>query len=162
MTQQPVRFFFDECLSKPVVENQITQSLRLYGSDADVAHLLSKFKSQTPDGVWVPKLANEGGWIVISTDRGKHSKKSEKLPLICRAYGVSHVLLSGKLHSRNMYTKALAIEASWDGLLAAGLAPQGSGHLLHLTSQGNFKLKPLDDATRPEEVTKQQKFFETD
>ena len=162
MTQQPVRFFFDECLSKPVVEREITQSSRLYGSDADVAHLLSKFESQTPDRVWVPQLATEGGWIVISTDRGRHSKKSEKLPLICRAYGVSHVLLSGKLHSRNMYTKALAIEASWEGLFAAGAAPQGSGYLLHLTGQGNFNLKPLGDTTRPEGVAKQTKLFETE
>ena len=162
MTQQPTRFFFDECLSKPVVESQITQSLRLYGSDAEVAHLLSKFEKQTPDSVWIPQLANEGGWVIITADRGRHSKKSEKLPLICRAYGVSHVLLSAKLHSRNMHKKALAIDSSWDGLFAAGSAPKGCGYLLHLTSQDNFRLKPLGDAPRPEGVEKQKKFFEMD
>lgn len=163
MTQQPVRFFFDECLSKPIVESQITPSLRLYGSDAEVAHLFSKFEPQTADSVWIPKLADEGGWIVISADRGINSKKSEKLPLICKSLGVSHVLLSAKLHSRNMYTKAIAIEASWDGLIAIGSAPLGSGYLLHLTGRGhNFKLKPLGDSPHPEDVTKQKKLFETD
>ena len=50
----PVRFFFDECLSKPIVENDLVRSLRLYGSDAEIAHLLTKFPQGCKDPVWIP------------------------------------------------------------------------------------------------------------
>ena len=100
---QPARFLFDECLSRPAVERQICDLLHLYGVDAEIAHLLSKFPPATPDKEWIPEIAKQGGWIIVTSDRGTHSRKDERLPMICRDFGVTHVLLSGSLHRRNTY-----------------------------------------------------------
>lgn len=63
----PARFFFDECLSRPVVERDLARSLELYGSTAEIAHLLTKFGTGgIADRVWVPALAQETGWIVLT------------------------------------------------------------------------------------------------
>jgi hypothetical protein len=137
---QPARFFFDECLSRPVVENDLIRSLRLFGSQAEVAHLLTKFGcGGVQDRVWVPVLAKETSWIVVTADQGKQSKKSEKLPLICRAYGVTHVMLSRGLHKRNMFYKALAIESLWEKLLATADVERGAGYRITMSGE-HFRL----------------------
>ena len=92
---QPIRFLFDECVSRPVVETQIAESLLLYGAEASVD--LGKYSRGVKDRVWIPEIAEEGGWIVVSMDPGQHSRKSERLPIICRAFRVTHVTLSAGL-----------------------------------------------------------------
>lgn len=142
---QPIRFFFDECLSHLVVERQIRDSLQLYGADAEVAHLFGKFSEGMPDAKWIPELSKEGGWIVISSDRGTHSRKDERLPLICRELDVTHVLLSASLHRRNMYYKSLAITTCLPSLIDAASYPPGTGFSLSLRNE-RFCFKKLNDA----------------
>ena len=136
----PIRFLFDECLGRPVVERQIVDSLKLYGADADVTHLCSKFPPGTKDIKWIPAIAQEGGWVVVTADRGKHSKKDEKLPYICRDFGVTHVTLSCGLHRRNMYYKYLAISSCWPALLDAASHPPGTGFSLSMY-RGKFRFR---------------------
>ncbi|MFZ1933546.1 MAG: hypothetical protein WCB27_21790 [Thermoguttaceae bacterium] len=142
---QPIRFFLDECLSHLVVERQIRDSLQLYGADAEVAHLLTKFPKGMPDLEWIPELSKEGGWIVISPDRGSHSKKDERLPDICREMDVTHVIMSAALHRRNMYYKALAITTCWPALLDAASYPAGTGFSLSLRGE-RFCFRKVSDA----------------
>jgi len=152
---QPLRFFFDECLSHLVVERQIRDSLQLYGADAEIAHLFNKFNRGTPDKVWVPELSAEGGWIVISADRGAHSRKDERLPLICRDLDVTHVLLSASLHRRDMHYKFSAINSCWKDLIDAASAPPGTGFSIGLRGAG-FCFKKLSDAKPPQVLPSHQ------
>lgn len=125
---EPIRFLFDECLlGRHTVERELTDSLALFGAEADLAHLFSKFASGTADSEWIPQIANEGGWIVVTCDRGKNSKKSEKLPLICRDLEVTHVVLSAAIQKRSAYCRVMAISACWRQLIAAADAPKGTG-----------------------------------
>ena len=142
---QPVRFLFDECISRLAVECQIRGSLQLYGADAEVAHLFSKFEPSTLDKDWIPALAKEGGWIIITADRGTHSRKDERLPAICRDFDVTHVLLSAALHRRNMYYKALAINSCWPGLLDAATHPPGTGFSISIRGK-HFRFAKVTDA----------------
>lgn len=147
-----IRFFFDECLSRPVVETQITDSLRLYGSDAEVAHLLTKFGRQgVKDSEWVAQLAREGSWVVLSVDQGRRSKKSEKLPSICRAFGVTHVMLSSSIHRRNMYVKAMAIENHWEKLLGLAAVPRGTGYQIKISGKW-FKMEQSTEGPSVAEI----------
>ena len=152
---QPIRFLFDECISRPVVEAQVAQSLALYGAQATVAHFLSKYPCGVKDPAWIPEIAQEGGWVIVSMDRGKHSKKSERLPVICRAFRVTHVMLSSGLEKRSMYYRATAIEACWSDLIAAADAPPGAGYVLsmrHGPSAITFRLGKKTDALPPEDA----------
>src|SRR5439155_9170257 len=50
------------------------------------------------DSVWVTGLAQQGGWIVITKDRGKHSTIGKpRLPDLCIEYKVTCVAFTGKL-----------------------------------------------------------------
>ena len=150
MTSQPIRFLFDECfIGQLNVERDLAQSLALLGVDVELAHILSKFPLGTEDADWIPKIAQEG-WIVVSFDRGKNSKKSEKLPLICRAFGVTHVLGSRGLQLRSAYYRIEAINSSWPLLLnEVAVAPRGTGYSLGIHTGKrhvfSFRLKKTYD-----------------
>jgi hypothetical protein len=119
--------------------------LRLFGASADIAHLLSKYPQGTPDRVWIPDLAREGGWVVVTSDGGKQSKKSEKLPLICHAHYVTHVVLSVGLHKKKAHDKFLAISECWDELIAATAAADGTGYSRRLTGSGIVRMVNVYD-----------------
>lgn len=60
-----MRFFFDNCISPAIAAAM--QDLSAKTQDA-VVHLREKFPPDVKDDVWLPTLAKEGGWIVISGD----------------------------------------------------------------------------------------------
>jgi hypothetical protein len=152
---QPIRFLFDECISRPIVEAQVAQSIALYGADATVAHFLSRYPCGVKDPIWIPEIAKEGGWVIVSMDRGTHSKKSERLPIICRAFRVTHVMLSRGLEKRTMFYRATAIEACWPDLIAAAQEPPGTGYVLsmhHARSTVSFRFRKRTDALPAEDA----------
>lgn len=59
-------------------------------------------------------LANESAeWVVITADRGVNSRRSQKLPLICRQYKIRHILFSGTLLSRGTLHHKQALVSVW-------------------------------------------------
>jgi hypothetical protein len=132
---QPPCFLFDECVIGPViVEQDLTASLALFGAEAELTHLFQKFSPGTLDSIWISQIAAEGGWIVVTSDRGAKSKKSERLPLICRELRVTHVVLSRGLHKRSAYFRTLANSSSWRQLLDAAEAAKGTGFSLSMST----------------------------
>jgi hypothetical protein len=123
-------------------------------------HHLAKYPQGVKDRIWIPEIAAEGGWIVVSMDRGMHSRVSERLPLICQAFRVTHVMLSSGLGKRTMYYRALAIEDRWSHLIEAASHPAGTGFSLrmHETQKSHsFQLKKVTDALAPEDAPLVQK-----
>ena len=59
-------------------------------------------------------MASEGGWIIITSDGGKQSKKGDKLPELCREYSITHVVLSAKLHKKKAHEKIAALLFVWE------------------------------------------------
>jgi len=132
---QPIRFVFDECaLGRCTVERELRDSLALFGADAELAHLLSKFPPGTKDEVWIPHLAHDGDWIIFSADLGKNSKKSESLPLICQALGVTHIIMSPALQRRPSFYRVLAISSCWTQILGTAEAAKGTGFTLSMST----------------------------
>jgi hypothetical protein len=112
----------------------------LFGADAELAHLFSKFSPGALDTVWIPQLAEEGDWIIVSCDKGKNSKKSESLPLICQATGVTHIILSTALGHRTSFYRVHAINSCWPQILATADAPKGSGFTLSISTGKKGKI----------------------
>ncbi len=153
---QPIRFLFDECISWKVVEGQLAASLELYSPGAVLAHLRKKFTQGIKDRVWIPQIAEEGGWIIISMDRGKHSNVPDRLPLICQQFHVTHATLSGGLAKRSMYFRATAIEACWPALVSAGSEPSGTGFRLSMKESASgvvsFRLQKIYSPSPPDQA----------
>ena len=100
-----VKFMFDECLGEPMMEKlrQIVPGTRHF------AHVVSYFRRGVTDDVWIPELAKEGGWVIVSGDRGRGSAKGGKLPLLCMQYKITHVLLSATLQNKKAHERLAAL-----------------------------------------------------
>ena len=116
------RFLFDECLGKPSVA-QLQASLR---STPNCAHLCDFFASGTLDNDWIPQIATEGGWIVITSDAGRKTNKGGKLPRLCKEFGITHVILTAALHRKPAAEKVAALVLAWDRIEALAAEPAGS------------------------------------
>jgi hypothetical protein len=132
------KFLFDECIGKPGLD-VLRELLALGDDEAELVHLLDLESEGSLDDNWVPRLGSEG-WIVISADRGQTPSRGGKLPRLCKTHLVTHVLLSGALHSKDTRTKIVGIAHVWTRLLEVADAPRGSEFRLQLTSAGSTRL----------------------
>jgi hypothetical protein len=130
---EEIKLLFDECVGKPVMERLATW-LAAAPEKTLLGHILDYQRQGTHDEVWVPQVATEG-WVVITADRGRRGKRSkgEKLPILCRSFGITHVMLSSSIHNRSGFEKCQAILAVWPEIVKLPAAPKGSGHLLRVT-----------------------------
>lgn len=144
-----VRLFFDENIGSRIYK-AIVELLKFNKNvNIETAHLVLDYHGQGQwDESWTPKLKDEE-WIVISADRGrKGSKKGAPLPIICKENGITHVLISGKLHKRQQFEKACAIIEAREKLFSLGDEPKGSCWLLQMGSWGPAKPKRKEGIMR--------------
>jgi hypothetical protein len=122
----PARFLFDECLSGPSVEE-----LRgLIPDCPEFDHIPRKFRQGELDSEWVPSIAREGRWIVITADAGRKPSKGGKLPALCRDCKVTHILLSASIHALSTAEKQAIILSAWSQIARLGEAPAGARYKL--------------------------------
>jgi hypothetical protein len=126
----PLKILFDECLSHRVV--QVMQDLLALGKESLEIMTLRDFMGKTGerDKDWIPAAA-ESGFLIITTDHGR-KKRGDKLPELCQAWGVKHVLISRKLQQRGRLSCALAVLATWPGIGLARYEDGVIGYLLRL------------------------------
>src|SRR5688572_16364980 len=83
----------------------------------EIKSILDLYDQGTVDEVWVPELsAQKESVIVITCDRAKR-RGGAKLPSLCQQYGLTHVLVSGKLHEKKQFEKARAVITVWSDLV---------------------------------------------
>jgi hypothetical protein len=143
-----IKLIIDECLSEPVVES-LRPFLVKAGVSFDLQSVVKYQREGVADKVWIPKIAADGGWVVISSDRGKRNKSEkvdEKLPYLCRLHRVTHVLLSGTIHNEKAFAKGQALVAVWQQLLEAGDVKRGTRFKLRRRSGCDGYVLSNDDA----------------
>lgn len=84
-------------------------------------HFMNAYEMR--DDVWLPKLSNDQ-WVVVSADRAKRSG-GKKLPAICEAFGLTHVLLGPSIHALPQMMKLAAVLSVWNPLIEAAEGPAG-------------------------------------
>ncbi|MCX6640656.1 MAG: hypothetical protein NTW14_09280 [bacterium] len=66
-----MKFFFDHNISPRLVDFLAEIAKHDLHSEDEYTYLKKKFKDTSiPDDVWIPQLGKEGGWIIITHDRG--------------------------------------------------------------------------------------------
>jgi hypothetical protein len=92
-------------------------------------------EDEKDDEVWVTKLTSSGH-VVISGDRGTHSKPFERLPRICKEHKITHILLSdGMHHKASGFERARAIIVLWHEIVTACDDVPGSRYLIMGTDE---------------------------
>lgn len=63
-----MKFFFDNTMS-PHLAHAIRELSKYDEEKHEVIHLRDRFKADEDDLVWIPDLARDGPWAIISSDR---------------------------------------------------------------------------------------------
>lgn len=139
----PLKFLFDECVGKPVMDLLRKSIIALSVDEPEFAHVLDFQKQGEFDDVWIPRIAQDD-WIVVTSDRGRRGKKNgKKLPLVCKQHQVTHVALSGTIDQMNSLDKMAIILAVWDDMKKLAAAPKGSAHLIRLKGRKPHPQTPI-------------------
>jgi hypothetical protein len=127
-----LRFFFDNCLSP-----KLARAIAII-ADTEIKHLREKFDADTADEVWIPALAQEGNWIVVTADtsitRGRTQRQVWQQSRLIGFY------LAGSFPMLDVWEQAWRLVKWWPVILKqASLAAPGSTYLLALEPRGKIK-----------------------
>lgn len=116
------RFLFDECLPAPAIR-ALAES-----HQTEFASLVAMLGEQgVVDEKWIPLIATEGRWVVITSDGGRQRSRGAKLPDLCREHNVTHVVITSSIHSKKTADKLRILSESWDRIVQAVTeAPPGT------------------------------------
>lgn len=90
------KIFLDQCIARPIGVRLVAHYSPAHPS-LKVRHLCDEYREGRCDSVWVPNLAKQGGWIVVTKDRGKGKSDKPRLPELCVEYGLTCIALTSKL-----------------------------------------------------------------
>lgn len=119
-----MRLYFDECCSKRM-SIELKAFFAVDYPDLETAHILDFYNQGTGDSTWLKALQQDRTWIVITQDLGKDPKK-EKLPLICKELGVTHIAFSTCIINAGYTIQKTALVGLWDQILKLPLLPKGT------------------------------------
>lgn len=129
----PHRFLFDECIGR----RAMLSLAALVGTPVWFEHLTVLRGSGDQDPDWIPVFAAEGGWVLITTDAGRQSKKTEKLPALCAIHGLTHLILSPTIHRLKEPNKVELLVQFWLQIERLHLAEPGTRfNLQYVTRKG--------------------------
>ena len=133
----------DECLPPVLISAYLLSHIRLSGDGVDAIHIKDHLGGGKKDPDWVPEIARDRRWCVLSTDRGSHSSRQDALPLICHEHKVTLIRLSQSLVSQGITVYGPQLLANWPALVEALKGPKGAQYLLrrHGSRSGIASLK---------------------
>jgi hypothetical protein len=121
---QLLKLFFDECCSKRLA-NRIRDACSTDNLSVQTKHLSEFCGLGEADEDWLPLLEKQGGWIVITADRGKDPKK-QKLPRICANLGITHISLTPALIKAGYQAHEDALLSVFSEISHIHLLPKGT------------------------------------
>jgi hypothetical protein len=119
-----LKLLFDECCS-PRLPRDLRDFYQRDYPGLQIRHLLDDWTAGTHDSQWLEALQNDPSWIVITKDAGKNSAQ-EKLPLICREWGITHIVFTPGIISKGFVTQKNAIAGVWEQLFELHRLPPGT------------------------------------
>jgi hypothetical protein len=121
-----LRFFLDNCISAHIAE-AIRCLARI--QDYEIAHLREKFPEDTVDLDWIPALAEEGGWVIVSGDPKISRDKAERAAW--HESGMTAFFFNEPFARKRFWKQAEIVVRWWPEIvLMARKAPKGSGFLV--------------------------------
>ena len=119
-----LKLFLDECCSKRLAR-LISDTCSTDNLSVQTKHLSDFCELGKADEDWLPLLEKQGGWIVITADRGRDPKK-QKLPRICACLGITHISLTPALIREGYQAHEKAILSVFSEIIHLHLLPRGT------------------------------------
>ncbi len=130
MTSIRHRLLIDECLPPTLISAYLHRHIGLSGDGVDAVHIKDYLGSGKKDPNWVPQIARDRRWCILSEDRGSHSSRQDALPIICFEYEVTLIRLSHPVVTRGITFYGPQLLANWQSIMKALTGPKGAQYLL--------------------------------
>lgn len=128
-----MRFFLDNCL--PI---RLARALNTLDDDNEVEHLQSLFRPNTEDDVWIPRLAEERDWVIISGDV-RITRKPHLREAWHRSRLTAFFLQKGWMTAK-LWDQCWMLIRWWPSIIdQARLVKPGTGFLVPFKSTGKFQ-----------------------
>jgi hypothetical protein len=118
-----VRFLFDANLP-PDLAHAIRDLCRGDPAVREIIHLSDKFKGDTPDLTWIPRLGD--GWYIVSIDKFAKSRGQEREAL--RRAGHTVYVLDPQWSSHSFWQKSARMVLWWPQVLEHAKLTQGGSY----------------------------------
>ena len=106
-----MKLYFDECCSRRLAK-EIKSLHSINHPDLETCHVLDFYDRATAESTWLQPLHDDRAWIVITNDHGRNPKK-EKFHAVCRALGITHVVMTPTLINAGYDEHKNALIAAW-------------------------------------------------
>ncbi len=111
MISSVIRFLFDVCYSTGL-RDELQQFYSIDYPLFEYHHVVDNYSPSTDDRSWLQPLKDKKDWIVITKDAGRDTS-TERLPIICRELGITHVGLTATLINAGYTSQKLALTSVW-------------------------------------------------
>ena len=129
-----MNFFLDNCLS-PHQAKALNALSEMDGHK--VVHLKEEFARNTPDEVWIPALAKQGEWVIVSGDM--RIFKSRLLRQVWRDAKLTTFFLGKGWMNQGFWDQAWWLVRWWPRILQqAELVERGAGFEVPAKPQGKL------------------------
>ena len=129
-----MKFFFDNTASIKIA-HAISLFCGVEPSVEKVIHLQDRWRPDTDDKVWIPELAREGGWAIISGDRFRKSERKIFIDAKLTTFFYSRALANAKL-----WEQAHRVIRYWPAIMeATALVEPGALFEIPFRLSGRFK-----------------------
>jgi len=119
-----VKLYFDECCSRKLAK-EIKAFYAADHPDLETCHVLDFYDRATAESTWLQPLTEDRAWIAITNDHGRNPKK-EKFHAVCKALGITYVVLTPGLIKAGYAEHFDALVSVWPELLMLHTLPPGS------------------------------------
>jgi hypothetical protein len=158
---EPFKLFFDECCAKRLARKIVEIYKECY-PNLETKHLTDYFETGDDEGEFLPLLAEEKNWIVVTADRGKDPKKV-KMPIVCARLGITHISLTSDLVNAGYKAQKQALLCVWPEIMLLHRIPAGTRVSLgyRMVNKGSSKIPCLWVANKPFSIWCQQNDIQT-
>ena len=106
-----MQLYFDECCSTRF-KIDLPAFFAADFPNLKVSHVLDSYDPGTGDSTWLKPLQEDRSIIVVTADVGRDPSK-EKLPLVCKKLGITHIAFSATLINAGYTKQKSAIASVW-------------------------------------------------
>ena len=132
MTSIRHRLLVDECLPPALIDNYLAPHIRITKDGVEPIHFFDRFGigGGIKDPVWVPKIARDRRWLILSADRGKKGSLAESLPLVCEQFGVTLITMTNPIKEQGLAFYGPQILSHWRRFMAAAQGAKGAQYFI--------------------------------
>ena len=106
--------------------------------DHEVVHLREKFAADTADDVWIPALAKEGGWVIVSGD--PRIARNPQLRAVWTHAKLTTFFLGKGWMKQKFWDQAWRLVRCWPRVLEqSALVVPGAGFEIPAQPHGKFR-----------------------